>query len=98
MDISGQGLAGRCRNEFARCWFYVVEYLTSDLSPWDRGVLEAHWVAGAPDRKIEDYLRRAKSRRRGPLAWISPWRRRYLDGMVWGLDRELRRRSALPRG
>lgn len=73
-------------------WSYLVEFLTQDRNPWDRGLLDAHWYTSAPTSQIQVNLKLAKTRRRRPLALISSWRRHYLDGLIWGYEKELERR------
>jgi hypothetical protein len=73
-------------------WSYLVEFLTQERNPWDRGVLDAHWYTGAPTAQLQAALTLAKTRRRRFLALISAWRRKYLDGLIWGLEKELERR------
>jgi len=74
-------------------WRYLVEYLTDDLGPWDRGVLDAHGICCGSTQFVQQHLVTARSRRRGILARISSWRRRYLDGLIWVLGVELERRA-----
>jgi hypothetical protein len=73
-------------------WSYLVEFLTHDRNPWDRGVLDAHWYTAAPTSQIQVNLKLAKQSRRRFLALVSSWRRQYLDGLIWGLEKELERR------
>jgi hypothetical protein len=73
-------------------WGYLVEFLTHDRNPWDRGVLDAHWYTAVPTSQIQANLKLAKKRRRQLLAFLSSWRRRYLDGLIWGFEKELERR------
>lgn len=65
----------------------------STLTPWDRGVLEAHWMNPLRTQQIRDRRDRALRQRRGVLARIWPRRRRYLDGLLWGIAAELKRRG-----
>ena len=74
-------------------WSYLVEFMTQVRSPWDRGVLDAHWFTGAPNAQLQANLDLARKKRRAFLALISPWRRKYLDGVIWGFEKELSRRS-----
>jgi|GEM_PF-2755537 len=76
-------------------WSYVSEFLTHDRNPWDRGILDAHWYTGAPDSFLQRSMATARVKRRRPLALLLPWRRRYLDGLIWGMQKELDRRARL---
>lgn len=80
------------RNGRATTWSYLVEFLTQGRNPWDRGVLDAHWYTAAPTAQLRTALTRAKTQRRRILAFVSSWRRQYLDGLIWGLEKELERR------
>jgi hypothetical protein len=71
---------------------YLVEFLTHDRNPWDRGVLDAHWYTAAPTSQIQAHLKLARKSRRRLLALLSSWRRQYLDGLIWGFEKELERR------
>jgi hypothetical protein len=73
----------------------VYEVLGGDLPAWDQGRLDAHQISAGPTEVIERCLFQAKQRRRRPLAWFWPGRRRYLDGLIRGLEDALamRRRS-----
>lgn len=74
-------------------WLYFLESLTGQVPPWDRGVLDAHYINGDMTERIRARLEKARSGRRGVLAFLSPWRRRYLDGYIWTLEKEMERRS-----
>jgi len=63
------------------------------MSPWDRGVLEAHWMGSVRTHRVREHQARALKQRRGLLARLWPPRRRYLDGLLWGIEGELRRRG-----
>jgi hypothetical protein len=70
-----------------------VEYITNGVPAWDMGVLDAHWLNMGTTEQIRTALTEARRRRRyGLLVWISPWRRQYLEGLIWALDTELGRR------
>ncbi|WP_406693633.1 hypothetical protein V5E97_21620 [Singulisphaera sp. Ch08] len=73
-------------------WSYLVEFLTDHRSPWDRGVLDAHWDTAAPTSYIRASLNLAKKKRRRFFALLSSWRRHYLNGLIWGYEKELERR------
>ncbi|AGA30857.1 hypothetical protein [Singulisphaera acidiphila] len=73
-------------------WSYLVDFLGYDRSAWDRGVLDAHWYTAAPTSHIQANLILAKKKRRRILAIISSWRRHYLNGLIWGYEKELERR------
>ena len=73
-------------------WSYLVEFLADDRSAWDRGVLDAHWYTSASTAYIQANLNLAKKKRRRFFAIISAWRRHYLDGLIWGYEKELERR------
>ena len=62
-------------------------------SPWDRGSLEAHWMHNVRTREVEARLARARQQRAGVVGRSIPWRRRYLDGLIWGIENELKRRG-----
>lgn len=73
---------------------HSVEWLFGwSTAPWERGVLEAHWMHNVPTHKLRERLERLRMRRRGPLAWLWPPRRKYLDGLIWGMVKELDRRG-----
>lgn len=74
-------------------WRWFVESSTSAMSPWDRGVLEAHWMGSVRTPQVLEIQSRAIRRRRGWLAWLLPGRRHYLDGLIWGIQKELKRRG-----
>ena len=63
------------------------------LSPWDRGVLEAHWMGSVRTQRVRERQAKAIRQRRGFLAWLLPGRRHYLDGLIWGIEGELKRRG-----
>lgn len=72
----------------------MFSFMSHDLPPWDRGALHAHKLGAGPTRLIRRCLRKAKSKRQGILARLSKSRRRYLDGLIRGLENELSRRGA----
>ncbi len=72
---------------------YMLEFLGGKLPPWDRGVLDAHYINCGTTETIQEHLNRARRRRYGPLALLSGWRRKYLAGLIWSLETELGRRS-----
>lgn len=76
-----------------RTWRVVVEFLVEDVPPWDRGSREAHTLSSAPTERIQECLDQAKARREELLTRLLPGRRRYLGGLIWGLEQELRRRE-----
>lgn len=63
------------------------------LSPWDRGVLEAHWMHSIRTQQLRERQVKVARQRRGIYAWIWPPRRQYLDGLLHGLAKEIKRRS-----
>ncbi|WP_406693843.1 hypothetical protein V5E97_22670 [Singulisphaera sp. Ch08] len=63
------------------------------LSPWDRGVLEAHWMHSVRTQKLRELQVKVTRQRGGFFAWIWPARRHYLDGLLHGLAGEIKRRS-----
>ena len=65
----------------------------STLSPWDRGVLEAHWMHSVRSQQLRERQAKATRQRRGIFAKIWSPRRNYLDGLLHGLAGELKRRS-----
>lgn len=77
-------------------WSRFVEFITNGAPPWDMGVLDAHWIAMGPMEQIRDELAQSRRRREGLLTWVWPWRRQYLDGMIWALEAEMRRRERSP--
>lgn len=79
------GLGAACR--------HLVELLVGETSPWDRGALEAHWMHNVRTHEIEARLWRSRQDRDGLVARSIPWRRRYLDGLIWGMENELKRRG-----
>lgn len=81
------------RGEWGRTWGYLLQYLTNEIDPWDRGVLDAHIICWGDARLIQGHLDAARARRRGMLARLSAWRRRYLEGLIWVLGGELERRA-----
>src|SRR6185312_12633883 len=70
----------------------VNENLIEDLPPWDRGRLLAHQISAGPTDNMERSLEQAKRQRRSILLWILPGRRRYLDGLISGLETNLEQR------
>ncbi|SIO19856.1 hypothetical protein SAMN05444166_2947 [Singulisphaera sp. GP187] len=84
-------------NDYGRntTWSYLIEFLSQNRSPWDQGLLEAHWDTAAPTPFIQANLERAKQKRRSFLAILSSWRRNYLNGLIWGYEKELERRVHL---
>lgn len=74
----------------------VMEAIIQSNASWDRGVLEAHWMHNVPSHKLRERLERVRRRRKGVLAWLWPPRRQYLDGLIWGMIRELDRRDDGP--
>jgi hypothetical protein len=72
---------------------HLWEFFGGQMHPWDRGVLDAHWINAGSSAGIREHLRKADRQRRGLLALLFPWRRRYLDGLIWGLKLEVERRS-----
>lgn len=65
----------------------------STLSPWDRGVLEAHWMHSIRSQQLRERQTKAIRQRRGLYAKIWPPRRQYLEGLLHGLASEIKRRS-----
>lgn len=63
--------------------------LIEDLPAWDQGRLLAHQISAGPTDIIERSLNKARRRRRGVLAWFSPRRRRFLEGLISGLENAL---------
>ncbi len=71
-----------------------MDFLGSGLRPWDLGALKAHQLSAVtPTPLLEHYLDRMRRRRRGLWAQILPGRKRYLDGMINGLEKSLERRQ-----
>lgn len=79
-------------------WSYVLAFLADDRSAWDRGVLDAHWYTAAPTSFIQANLEQARRKRRRFLALVSSWRRHYLNGLIWGYEKELERRVRVNEG
>lgn len=73
-------------------WSYLIDFLADDRSAWDRGLLDAHWYTSAPTSYLQTNLQVAKRKRRRFFALVSSWRRHYLDGLIWGYEKELERR------
>lgn len=71
----------------------MFDFRDNKLSPWDHGALHAHRICAGPTRVIHRCLRSAKRRRRGVLALIFKNRRRYLDGLIEGLEKEIKIRE-----
>ncbi len=69
------------------------EDLHSELPPWDRGRLLAHQISSGSTETIERSLRRAQKSRKGLLVWVIPGKKRYLDGLISGLEESLELRS-----
>ncbi len=65
------------------------ESLGHDLSPSQRGALTAHQICAGPTKAIQRSLRSARRRRRNPIVWLWPGRRRYLQALIEGLEKEL---------
>jgi hypothetical protein len=79
-----------------RGWFHVFSGSSTSIgtiSSWDRGVLEAHRMNAIRTQQIRDRQAKATRQRRGLLAWLWPQRRLYLDGLLWGIAGELKRRG-----
>jgi hypothetical protein len=79
-----------------RGWFQALlgsSTRISTLSPWDRGLLEAHRMNAIRTQQIRDRQAKATRQRRGLLARLWPPRRLYLDGLLWGIAGELKRRG-----
>ena len=77
-----------------RGWYFPMLSLSNDMTPFDRGVLEGHRAgAYASTSALQKHRDRAVSSRRGILAILLPGRRRYLDGLIHSLDREISRRA-----
>src|SRR3954454_2796863 len=71
----------------------VREFLTATESAAERASLDAHRAVATVSASILQELRRARRLRWMPLAWISPWMRRYLDTFIDKLEHELNRRE-----
>lgn len=69
-----------------------MAFLQNELSAWDNGALDAHRIGGGPTRLIVRSLEQAKRKRRGILARLLRGRRRYLDGLIEGLEKEMEKR------
>ena len=93
MSFSRSGRIARLRAGLGAACRPLVGSLMGDSSPWDRGALEAHWMHNVRSREIQDRLARARHQRCGLLGRSIPWQRRYLDGLIWGMENELKRRS-----
>lgn len=71
----------------------IGDYLSNGLTPRDQGALDAHRIGAGPTKEIERCLKQATWERRWGLGLIFPWRRRYLGGLIHGLEQELERRA-----
>lgn len=67
--------------------------MDGDLPPWDRGRLLAHRISAGPTKNVQRNLVKAKRDRRGLLGRILPGRKRFLDGLISGLEETLERRG-----
>lgn len=72
---------------------YLLDFLGNQVPPWDRGILDAHLINAGTTPVVQEHLEAAERGRASLLARLSPWRRRYLDGLIWSLRTELERRS-----
>jgi hypothetical protein len=55
----------------------------------DRASLDAHRINAGPSSFVRIQLARAQRWRRGPLAWIAPGWRTYLNVLIGLLEKEL---------
>lgn len=65
----------------------------ADLSPWDKGVLDGHRMAPLRTHEVRERLHRAARQRNSLLSRLLPGRRRYLEGLIWSLESEIKRRG-----
>jgi hypothetical protein len=65
--------------------------ISAGLTPWDRGTLQAHRISDGSIRGVYRRLDRARRKRRGLVAALLPWRRKFLDGLIFGLERTVSR-------
>jgi hypothetical protein len=65
----------------------------AELSPWDKGVLDGHLMAPLRTHEVQERLNRAARQRNSLLSRLLPGRRRYLDGLIWSLESEIKRRG-----
>jgi hypothetical protein len=73
----------------------MLDFRGSGLRPWDLGSLKAHQISAVSTTTLlQRHLEKFKRRRRGPLAWLMPGRRQYLDGLISGIEKALERRHA----
>jgi hypothetical protein len=66
--------------------------MSGQMRAGEQGARDAYTINAGNTRLVQDHLHRAQRGRRRPLAWLSLWRRRYLDGLIHGLQNEVARR------
>lgn len=71
----------------------MFAYISGRIRAGEHGTQDASEMSAGRTEEIKAYLLRAMRNRRRPLAWLSLWRRRYLDGLIRGLQNELARRG-----
>ena len=64
-----------------------------ELPPWDRGRLLAHRISAGSTKNVHRTLAKALRDRAGFLCWFLPGRRRFLDGLISGLEETVEQRS-----
>lgn len=67
--------------------------MTGELPPWDRGRLIAHRISAGPTKNVRRNLNKAQRDRQFFLTWFLPGRRRFLDGLISGLEETLKQRE-----
>lgn len=68
--------------------------MDGDLPPWDRGRLMAHRISAGPTKNVQRNLAKALRDRQSLLGRLLPGRKRFLDGLISGLEETLKLRGS----
>lgn len=67
--------------------------MDGELPPWDRGRLMAHRISAGSTKNVQRNLKKATRDRQSLLGRLLPWRKRFLDGLISGLEETLEHRG-----
>lgn len=72
---------------------FLGRSLVDDLPARERGTLDGYRIGGGATELVRSRLEQARAWRSGRWVRVVPGWGRYLDGLIAGLEREVRRRE-----